>query len=718
MKMHKYRLKGLHCAHCAAKIQAILQKTTGLENAVLNFAAGTLVINPRYFQQAREIIDSVESGVVLEEITAGRLVDTEEKPDITKQLAAMSIALLLLVTGLVFNQTLRHTPGAWAEYAVFLPAYFLVGWRVVGAALKNTLKGNLMDENFLMTLATVGAVSIHLLPEAVGVMFFFYVGEFFQDLAVNRSRNSIKALLDIRPAYANLQVNGQVEKVDPETVTGGDIIIIKPGEKVPLDGIIANGSSFFDTSALTGEPMPRKIAPGEEVLAGMINTSGLVKVQVTRAFADSALAKILDLVENAGNRKAPAEKFITRFARYYTPAMVLGATALALIPPLVLPGAHFSAWLYRALVLLVISCPCALVVSIPLGYFGGIGGASQKGILIKGANFLDTLTKINTVVFDKTGTLTKGVFQVTHIQAANNFTPAEVLMYAAVAEANSQHPIARSIRKAYQGDLRPELGESYEEIAGHGIRTKYHGQIIITGNKSLLERENIPYQRYDQPGETVIYVAVDGLFAGYITIADEIKEDSFAAIAKLKELGVKKVIMLTGDEEGVAQNVSARLGLDVVFAQLLPEDKVDKLEEIMKGLSAQEKLVFVGDGINDAPVITRADVGIAMGGLGSDAAIEAADVVIMDDQPGKVAAAITMARQTKRIVLQNIILALTVKGIFVALGLFGGANMWGAVFADVGVALLAVLNATRTRQWPRLTALWPAVPGSRQADIS
>ena len=694
----KYLLKGLHCAGCAAKIQNTLSKTKGLENAALNFAAGTLSINPQYFHQAQEIIDSIEPGVILEEINATKQGVQEENSNIKNQLAIMGISFILLVTGLIFDDALHSTAYAWAEYAVFLSAYFLVGWRVLLAAFRNIFKGNMLDENFLMTLATGGAVAIHLLPEAVGVMFFFYVGEFFQNMAVNRSRGSIKALLDIRPEYANLQVNGNVEKVAPETVNIGAFIIIKPGEKVPLDGIISDGTSFFDTSALTGESVPRKVQIGEEVLAGMINTSGLVTVQVSREYADSAVAKILDMVENAGSRKAPAEKFITRFSHYYTPAVVLGAAALAFIPPLVIPGAEFSEWLYRALVLLVISCPCALVVSIPLGYFGGIGGASKKGILIKGANFLDALTNINTVVFDKTGTLTKGVFRVTNIQAQNNFSPEEVLKYAAKAEANSHHPIAKSIMEAYDGNSLIEQAEAYEEIAGYGIKAKYNGKVIIAGNERLLEQQNIQYDRCATDG-TVVYVAVDGLFAGCITIADEIKEDSFKAIAKLKELGVKKVIMLTGDEESVAVNVSAKLGLDAVFARLLPEDKLTRLEKLLEGLSGKEKLVFVGDGINDAPVLTRADVGIAMGGLGSDAAIEAADVVIMDDQPGKVAMAIGIARHTKKIIIQNIIMALTVKGIFVALGSIGEATMWEAVFADVGVALLAVLNATRVLKY-------------------
>ncbi|ACV62599.1 cadmium-translocating P-type ATPase [Desulfofarcimen acetoxidans DSM 771] len=686
----KYKLKGLHCTGCAAKIQSTLSKTGGLENSALNFAAGTLLINPQYFRQAQEIIDSIEPGVILEEINKPQ----EEKSNIKKPLTVMGIAFVLLATGLVFDDNLRNTRYTWAEYTVFLSAYFLVGWKVLLTAFRNIFKGNMLDENFLMTLATGGAIAIHLLPEAVGVMFFFYVGEFFQNLAVNRSRASIKALLDIKPEYANLKLNGNIEKVSPETVHTGDFIIIKPGEKVPLDGIITEGFSFFDTSALTGESVPKRLKTGEEVLAGMINTSGLITIQVSRQYADSAVAKILDLVENAGSRKAPVEKFITRFSYYYTPAVVLGAAALAFVPPLVIPGAVFSDWLHRALVLLVISCPCALVVSIPLGYFGGIGGASKRGILVKGANFLDALTGVNTVVFDKTGTLTRGVFHVTDIKAQNNFSPEDVLKYAAKAEANSYHPIARSIMEAYDGNSPYEQAEAYEEIAGCGIKAKYKSQLIIAGNEKLLDLENIPYERCVAEG-TIVYIAVNGLFAGCITIADEIKEDSFSAISKLRKLGVKQVVMLTGDDETAAADVSSRLELDAVYSRLLPQDKLARLEKLMANLSIKEKLAFVGDGINDAPVITRADVGIAMGGLGSDAAIEAADIVIMDDQPGKVAVAIDIARHTKKIVLQNIIMALTVKGIFVALGSIGQANMWEAVFADVGVALLAVLNATR-----------------------
>ncbi|MTI80885.1 MAG: cadmium-translocating P-type ATPase [Firmicutes bacterium] len=693
----KYKLNGLHCSGCAEKIQDTLNETEGLENSVLNFGAGMLTINPQYLCEAQEIIDTIEPGVTLVEVNNQKPNQYEANFNLKKQIAVMASAFVLLLIGIVFNNPLHDTPYNVAEYAVLLPAYLLVGWPVLTSALKNIFKGNVFDENFLMTVATLGAIAIHQLPEAVGVMLFFYIGETFQEMAVNRSRRSIKDLMDIRPEYAHLMINDKLSKVSPETVNIGDIIVVKPGEKVPLDGIVLEGNSMLDTSALTGESVPRKVENGKEVLAGMINTTGLIRVEVKKDFADSSVAKILDLVENAGNRKAATEKFITKFSRYYTPAVVFGALALALIPPIFIPGATFSEWVYRALILLVISCPCALVVSIPLGYFGGIGSASKKGILIKGANFLEALTNLDTVVFDKTGTLTKGVFKVTDVVSYNGFTKDGVLRYASIAEANSNHPIAKSIIAAYDGDIKGEQLEQYQEISGHGIMAKYNGKEILAGNERLLNKENIKTDNISEEG-TVVYVAVDGVVAGYITIADEIKEDSAVAIQKLKQLGVNKTVMLTGDDKSVAEKVASKLGLDVVFAKLLPEDKVSKLESLIND-SAKGKLAFVGDGINDAPVLTRADVGIAMGGLGSDAAIEAADVVIMDDMPSKVSTAVGIARHTRKIIIQNIVMALGVKGVVVVLGAMGMANMWAAVFADVGVALMAIANATRVLKY-------------------
>ncbi|MBO8138661.1 MAG: cadmium-translocating P-type ATPase [Desulfotomaculum sp.] len=696
-KMKKYKVKSLHCSGCAEKIQQAMSKTEGLENAELNFAAGTLAINPRYLHKAQEIIDSIEPGVTLEELNDA-VNKNKEKIDIKKRLTVVGISSALFLAGLIFKDSLSSTPYALAEYIIFLTAYLLVGWHVLAGAFRNVFKGNVFDENFLMTIATIGAAAVQQLPEAVGVMLFYYVGEFFQDLAVNRSRSSIKSLINIRPEYANLKVNNKLEKVSPEAVDVGDIIVVKPGEKVPLDGVVIKGASFLDTSALTGEPVPRKAEEGEEVLAGMINTSGLLEVRVTKTFENSSAARILDLVENAANRKASTEKFITKFSRYYTPAVVFGAAALAVIPPVVLPGAVFSEWLYRALILLVISCPCALVVSIPLSYFGGIGGASRKGILIKGANFLEALKDLDTVVFDKTGTLTKGVFRVTNIENKNGFTKEDVLKFASMAEVNSNHPIAKSILKEYTGSLAAEKVESYEEIPGCGVKARYEGKVILAGNEHLLNKESIDYEKYNSGG-TVVYVAVDGLFAGCIIISDEIKEDSKKAITKLKGLGINKIVMLTGDDSPAAEKAAQELGIDEVYSNLLPQDKVTKVEELIKQSTGRGKLAFVGDGINDAPVLARADVGIAMGGLGSDAAVEAADVVIMDDMPSKVSTAADIARHTRKIIIQNIIMALSIKGLFIVLGSLGIAGLWEAVFADVGVALLAVANSARVLKY-------------------
>ncbi|MDI3533802.1 MAG: Zn2+/Cd2+-exporting ATPase [Thermosediminibacterales bacterium] len=696
LQKRKYLLEGLDCANCAAKTEKTLKEQENMGYVELNFAAKSIFLEEEHVPKAQKIIDNIEPGVKL--VPAKRFENEhEEDMNIKKQLAVMGVSFLLLLAGLIYRKQLYNTPFAIAEYAVFLISYFLVGWNILISALKNITRGNVFDENFLMTIATIGAIAVHELPEAVAVMLFFYVGEFFQKLAVNRTRKSIKALLNIKPEYANLKINGDVKKVSPESVNVGDIIIVKPGEKVPLDGVVIEGSSFLDTSALTGESIPSKVEKGEEVLAGMINTNGLLTVEVTKTFEDSSVAKILDLVENAAGKKAPTEKFITKFSRYYTPAVVIGALALAAIPPIVIPGAAFSDWLYRALILLVISCPCALVVSIPLGYFGGIGAASKKGILVKGANFLDALTDLKTVVFDKTGTLTKGVFKVSEVQPQNGFSENELLKYAAIAEVNSNHPIAKSIIEAYKGDIPNNQIEEYEEISGHGIRAKYDGKIVLAGNDRLLRKENIPYNECDVEG-TVVYVAVDGKFAGYIVISDEIKEDSAKAVARLKKYGIKTII-LTGDDTSVAESVASRLGIDEVFSRLLPQDKVSIIEKLMENLAPNEKLAFVGDGINDAPVITRADIGVAMGGLGSDAAIEAADVVIMDDMPSKMATAVNIANHTKQIIKQNITFALGVKGIFFIFGSMGMATMWEAVFADVGVALLAIYNSTRALRY-------------------
>lgn len=699
----RYTLAGLDCASCAAKIEQELRKIKGLEGATVNFAGQSVELSPELAGAAREAIARVEPGVRLVEQGDRTKTAVAEEGEGQRKLYAIVVAGLLLAVGFLFHQPLHNTPYAWAEYAVLLSAYLLVGGPVIRAALRNLTRGQVFDENFLMSVATVGAIAIHQLSEAVAVMLFYAVGEYLQERAVNRSRRSITALLDIRPEYANLKLNGEARQVRPEEVAVGRLIIIKPGERVPLDGEVLEGTSFLDTSALTGESVPRKVEAGEKVLAGMVNTGGLLTVRVTKPYAESSVARILELVENAAARKAPTEQFITAFSRYYTPAVVLVALAVAVVPPLVISGATFSEWVYRALVLLVISCPCALVISIPLGYFGGIGGASRRGVLVKGANFLDALTGLHTVVFDKTGTLTRGVFRVTRVVPYNGFSEEELLSLAAHAEAFSTHPIARSIREAYGREIPADAVGEYREIAGHGISAVVDGKRVLAGNDRLLHREGIAHEVCDLEG-TGVHAAVDGTFAGYIIISDELKPDAQEAIARLKELGVKQAVMLTGDEESVARRVAASLGLDAYFAELLPEDKVTKVEELATGLAdrRKQKLAFVGDGINDAPVITRADVGVAMGGLGSDAAIEAADVVLMEDKPSRLATAVEIARYTGRIVRQNVVFALGVKAFFLLLGGFGVATIWEAVFADVGVALVAIFNATRTLRYGTL----------------
>ena len=602
------------------------------------------------------------------------------------------IAAILFLVGFIFNEPLQNMPFAGAEYAVLIPAYLISGWGVLSTAGRNILRGQVFDENFLMTIATLGAIAIHEIPEGVAVMLFFQIGELFQGYSVGRSRRSIKALLEVRPDTANLKVNSDVQQVSPESVNVGDVILVRPGEKVPLDGDILEGKSLMDTSALTGESVPRTVIVGDKVMAGMINQSGALTVKVTKPFSESSISRILELVENASSKKADTEKFITRFARYYTPVVVILSLAVAILPPLLIAGASQAEWTYRALVLLVISCPCGLVISIPLGYFGGVGGAAKRGILVKGSMFLDALTQVKTVVFDKTGTLTHGNFRVTNVVTHNGLSKPQLLELAAKVESQSNHPVAQSIRQAYGQSIDTSRVEGYEEISGHGIRAQVNGRTVLAGNDRLMHRENIPHDVCTVDG-TVAHVAVDGTYSGRILIADELKEDANEAVRALHDQDIETA-MLTGDNQSVADNIAHKLGLDQYQAELLPEDKVDALEKFLNR-AAQGKVAFVGDGINDAPVIARADVGIAMGGLGSDAAIETADVVIMTDAPSKVVEAIAIAHKTLRIVWQNIILAMAVKGIFIALGAIGIATLWEAVFADVGVALLAILNAGR-----------------------
>lgn len=602
--------------------------------------------------------------------------------------------LSLYAPGVIFENQLHNTFYSIGEYLLFIPAYLLSGWSVLKTAGRNILRGRIFDETFLMAVATLGAIAIHKLPEAVGVMLFYKIGELFQDLAVSRSRNSIKALLEVRPDYANIQTEGELKKVSPKTVNIGDIIVVKPGEKIPLDGEIIDGNSQVDTSALTGESVPRTVRLGETVLAGMINKVGVLSIRVTKLFDDSSIAKILDLVQNAKSKKAETEKFITKFARYYTPIVVFISLGVGLLPPLFIAGATSSEWIYRALILLVISCPCGLVISIPLGYFGGVGGAAKRGILVKGSTFLDALNAVNTVVFDKTGTLTHGVFKVAKIVPSNGYVEQELLQLAAKVELHSNHPIAQSIRKAYGGKIDEFDVRDYEEIAGYGIKANVENRVVIAGSDRLLHRENITHDNYQLEG-TVIHLAVDNIYAGYILIADELKEDARLAIQALKGMGVEKTVMLTGDNQAIASRIAQQLGIDAYEAELLPEEKVNAIEKLLSTVGKHSKVAFVGDGINDAPVIARADVGIAMGGLGSDAAIETADIVIMTDAPSKVAEAIQIARKTRQIIWQNIAFALAIKGVFIGLGILGVATMWEAVFADVGVALLAIFNATR-----------------------
>ena len=569
----------------------------------------------------------------------------------------------------------------------------ILGWDVVWQAVKNITRGQVFDEHFLMSVSTIGAFAIGEYPEAVAVMLFYQVGEFFQSLAVKRSRKSISDLMDICPDSATVKRNGVLQVVSPESVAVGEIIVVKPGEKIPLDGIVVDGESMLDTKALTGESVPRSIRKGDEALSGCINQSGLLTLKVTKSFGESTVSKITDLVENASARKAPTENFITTFARYYTPVVVGMAAVLAIIPPLVL-GGGWSEWLRRGFVFLIVSCPCALVISIPLTFFGGIGAASKRGVLVKGSNYLEALNKVSVVVFDKTGTLTKGVFEVANIIPAAGYQKEQVLEYAAQAESYSNHPIAKSILATYGKPIDQKQFSDFEEISGHGISVMVQGKKVLAGNSKLMESEKIAYAACDAAG-TKFYVAADGSYVGCILIADEVKPDSKCAIAELKKIGVEKTVMLTGDDERIGKSVADELGLDAYYAQLLPDQKVEKLEMLDKQKRQGSKLAFVGDGINDAPVLARADVGIAMGGLGSDAAIEAADVVLMTDEPSKLVEAIDVAKATKRIVMQNIVIALGIKSVFLVLGALGMAGMWEAVFGDVGVTIIAVLNAMR-----------------------
>ena len=700
----KYLLKGLDCPNCSAKIEKEVGELEGVALSEVNLMKQTLTVSMDHNKAASmldmvtTIVHSHEPDVEVSEQKA----DTSVAPDKKEKTPVYSDddkkLTIRLISGAVIyavgmGLTLFGHVSLPVELGVLIVAYIILGWDVVWQAVKNITRGQIFDEHFLMSLSTIGAFAIGEYPEAVAVMLFYQVGEFFQSLAVKRSRKSISDLMDIRPDSATVRRNGELVVVAPETVSIGELIVVKPGEKIPLDGIVTEGESMLDTRALTGESVPRSIRKGEEALSGYVNQSGVLTIKVTKSFGESTVTKIIDLVENASSRKAPTENFITTFARYYTPIVVGMAAILAIIPPVIL-GGGWSEWLRRGFVFLIVSCPCALVISIPLTFFGGIGAASKRGVLVKGSNYLEALNKISVVVFDKTGTLTKGVFKVVDITVEFGFTKEQVLEYAAQAESYSNHPIAKSIQEAFGKTIDQSVLSGYEEISGHGIRVLIGGKRVLAGNSKLMDSEKVSYAACQSAG-TKVYIAVDGRYAGCIVIADEVKDDSQNAIASLKKIGVEKTVMLTGDDEKIGKAVAEQLGLDEYYAQLLPDQKVEKLEYLDQHKTKGSKLAFVGDGINDAPVLARADVGIAMGGLGSDAAIEAADVVLMTDEPSKLVDAIDVAKATKRIVMQNIIIALGIKSVFLILGALGIAGMWEAVFGDVGVTIIAVLNAMR-----------------------
>ena len=723
-------IDGVDCPNCAAKIERKLNTLQRIKAATVDFLGKRVIVESEDFSQdelAKFIqteVDKIEDGV---KISTKRLHShghthhhshshsrvhshshTHGEGDTDKIKKKLLIGGIIFVLGIFIPKTL-FIP----KFAVFLVSYFIIGGDVLVSAVKNILRGQVFDENFLMSIATIGAFAIGEYPEGVAVMLFYQLGELFQGIAVNNSRKSIIALMDIRPDYANLKTDSEIKKVNPDEIKVADIIVVKPGEKVPLDGKIITGNSTFDTSALTGESLPREAKTGDIVLSGFINKTGLVEIEVTKVFSESTVSKILDLVENSSSKKSKTENFITKFAKYYTPIVVITALIMAIFPPLLIPNATFTDWIYRALIFLVVSCPCALIISIPLGFFGGIGGASKHGILVKGANYLEALNDVESIVMDKTGTLTKGVFKVTEINVENNvkindfennktdLTQPLLLKYAAHIEKFSSHPIAQSIVSEYENSIAKtdeSIVKDFKEISGFGIKANINNHQILAGNSKLMNSENIRFDKKENLG-TVVYIAFDRQYIGNILISDEIKEDSPKAIRGMKANGIKEIVMLTGDNNTIGKNIAEKLEIDKVFAELLPNEKVEKLEEIYKTKSEKGKVVFVGDGINDAPVLARADIGIAMGGVGSDAAIEAADVVIMNDEPSKIVTAMKIAKKTKSIVWQNITLAFTVKIIVLILGLFGDATMWEAVFADVGVALLAVLNATRVLKY-------------------
>lgn len=699
LEKKKLLIKGLDCAHCASKIETALANIEGIYNVALNFVNETLYFEMENNANTEEIITKIKTTINKLEPNAviidnEKLIEKKQNKDINN-IKSYTKLIRILITFILLGCALFLNLNSTLTIILFLSSYIVIGFDVLYKAINNIKNGHIFDENFLMSLATIGAFIIGEYTEAVAVMIFYQIGEYFQDRAVNNSRKSIADMMNIKPEYANLEINGIIKKVSPEDVKVGEIIVIKPGEKVPLDGKVVKGNSMLDTSSLTGESIHREVKEGNDILSGSINLNGLLTISVTKKYKDSLVSKILELVQNASSRKANTENFITKFARYYTPAVVIVAMIIAIIPPLFIQNSTFSEWIYKALIFLVVSCPCALVISIPLSFFGGIGGASRNGILVKGGNYLEALNNTETVVFDKTGTLTKGFFEVTEIISVDkNYKNEDILKYAAYAESFSNHPVAKSVLKKYKNEINKNEISNYVEIPGQGIKANVKGKQIIIGNTKLLDNENVKYSITDSVG-AVLYVAINNQYVGYIVVSDEIKEDAKKTIQGLKSLNINKLVMLTGDIEAVGKKVSTDLGIETYYTELLPNNKVEIFEELYKQKSSKGKIIYVGDGINDAPVLARADIGIAMGGIGSDAAIEAADVVIMTDEPSKIVKAINIAKITKKIVWQNIIFALGIKALVMILGVIGIATMWEAVFADVGVAFIAILNSIR-----------------------
>lgn len=688
----KFTLQGLSCANCAGKIENEVSKIVGITNASLDFATAGLSIEfdeqhsiHTIKEQVNAIIQEIEPEVQLISSANNLSHELLLETHLQKKLIRITLAIFF------FGSTFFVQSNFSLKLSLYLISYLLAGGGVLKSAARNLISGKVFDENFLMTIATFGAFAIGEYPEGVAVMLFYEIGEFFQALAVSRSRRSIAELMDIRPDYAHRKQGTEIITVNPELVEIGEIIIVKPGEKIPLDGEIVAGRSLLDTSALTGESIPRPAKVGDQVLSGFINNNGLIEIKVTKTYQDSTVAKILQLVQEASSKKAATENFITKFASYYTPVVVIAAVLLAVIPPLLIADATFNTWLYRALVFLIISCPCALVVSIPLSFFSGIGSASRQGILVKGGNYLEALNELQGIAFDKTGTLTEGTFKVTKIQP-EEISEHELLTLAAYAECYSNHPIAQSIIHAYGQEIDSSLVTGYQEIPGQGVQAIVNGQQILAGNSKLMDSNQVQYPAISDTG-SIIYLAVDGKYVGYLLIADSIKASSQAAIQALKDLGITNLSLVTGDQQAVADYVAQELGINQIYANLLPQDKVQVVEDLLA--KSTGKFAFVGDGINDAPVLARVDLGIAMGGLGADASIEAADIVLMGDDPAQLAKAINISRYTRKIVWQNITLALGVKILFLSLGASGAATLWEAVFADVGVTLLAVINSMR-----------------------